>query len=380
MSCRSGLSHNPGLYIHVPFCRSKCRYCGFYSVTSVDSIPGYIEALCNEMEMYQGIFGTFDTVYFGGGTPTVLPPHTIETILAGVRKSFALTDNPEITVEANPQDLDMTMLTSLFDCGVNRLNIGVQSFNDDILSFLGRRHTVATVRSALDNARLVGFTNIGIDLMYAIPHQSIEEWFATLDQALMAAPEHISCYELTIDTGTPLKIELESGAISLPDEDLQFDFFIKTSERLENAGYVHYEVSNFAGKLNLASRHNRKYWDHVPYLGLGPSAHSFLHNRRWWNHRSLSRYLDDLHKAKKPVDETETLTDDQLCLEALSLGLRTKKGINLTDFKMKYHVDLLREKNDILARLKDEGLIDIENGTLSPTRFGLAVADTLPLI
>jgi oxygen-independent coproporphyrinogen-3 oxidase len=216
--------------------------------------------------------------------------------------------------------------------------------------------------------------------MYAIPRQSIEEWFATLDQALMIAPEHISCYELTIDTGTPLEKELESGAISLPDEDLQFDFFIKTSERLENAGYVHYEVSNFAGKLNLASRHNRKYWDHVPYLGLGPSAHSFLHNRRWWNHRSLSRYLDDLHKAKKPVDETETLTDDQLCLEALSLGLRTKKGINLTDFKMKYHVDLLREKNDILARLKDEGLIDIENGTLSPTRFGLAVADTLPLI
>lgn len=380
MSRDSKVSHNPGLYIHVPFCRSKCRYCTFYSVTSVDAIPDYIEALCREMEMYRGIFDTFDTVYLGGGTPSVLPLYAIEKILSEVQKHFTFTDDPEITLEGNPQDLDMQILTSLRDCGINRLNIGVQSFDDPILSFLGRRHTSATAESALSNARHAGFTNIGVDLMYGIPGQSIEQWFATLDHALRHTPEHLSCYELTIDANTPLGKQLEQGTISLPDEELQSDFFIKTSEHLEYAEYVHYEVSNFARILTLASRHNQKYWHHTPYLGLGPAAHSFLNNRRWWNHRSLSKYIDNLRQGETPVEDTEHLTSDELKLEALYLGLRTQSGIDLADFKTTYGEDILSEKKDIITGLVDAGLVIISQGRLCPTRRGMAVADSLSLI
>ena len=380
MARDSEVSHNPGLYIHVPFCRSKCGYCTFYSVTSVDAIPDYVRALCKEMEMYHGLFDTFDTVYLGGGTPSVLPPRAIEEILTSIRKNFTLKPDSEITIEGNPQDLDIPMLTSLFECGINRLSIGVQSFNDDILSFLGRRHTAATARSVLDNARHAGFTNIGIDLMYGIPGQSIQQWFETLEEGLRSSPEHLSCYELTVDADTPLGKQHQSGIISLPDEELQSDFFLNTSETLEDAGYVHYEVSNFARDLKCSSRHNRKYWNHVPYLGLGPAAHSFLNNRRWWNHRSLPQYISDIRQGKTPVEETEHLTSDELKLEAFSLGLRTQSGINLSDFKTTYGADILSEKKDIIATLVDAGLVIVAFGRLYPTRHGMAVADSLSLI
>jgi oxygen-independent coproporphyrinogen-3 oxidase len=370
----------PGLYIHVPFCRKKCRYCTFYSVPSLDAIPDYIEALSLEMALYCGSFESFDTVYLGGGTPSVLSVNAVEEILTNIRKHFTVMPNSEITLEGNPQDLDMPMLTSLRDLGVNRLNIGVQSFSEDILSFLGRRHTADTARRALDNARRAGFTNIGIDLMYGIPGQDIRQWLATLDEALYHGPEHLSCYELTVETTTPLGKQLESGTISLPDEGLQAEFFINTSELLESSGYLHYEISNFAKDLTLLSRHNLKYWNHTPYLGLGPAAHSFVNNRRWWNHPSISRYIGDLDQGTPPVEATEHLTPDELKLEALYLGLRTRFGIDLAAFATAYGEDILSEKKDLIARLVDEGLVVVNRGRLLPTRRGMAVADALSLI
>jgi oxygen-independent coproporphyrinogen III oxidase len=369
----------PGLYIHIPFCLKKCDYCDFYSVTTVARIPDYIGALSKEMEMVQGQWGAFDTLYLGGGTPSVLAISQVREVLTRIQENFALLPEAEISVEANPGDLDLMYAEGLCEAGVNRLTIGVQSFDQRVLDFLGRRHTVQHAEMAIEASRKAGLDNIGLDLIYGVPGQSLESWLSTLEQALRFEPEHLSCYQLTVEDRTPLGIKVQRGEIAAPGENLQHTFFMKTSEFLEHAGYIHYEVSNFAKDMTWASRHNQKYWDHTPYLGLGPAAHSFQTNRRWWNYRSLDQYVSDLKSGYRPVEEMETLTMEQLGLEALYLGLRTRKGIRLQDFSDRYHMDLWADK-PILARLQEEELVSIRDGYLSPTRAGLAMADSLALI
>ena len=374
----------PGLYIHIPFCITKCPYCDFYSSTSISAIPAFLEALFKEMEMYCNRFNPFDTVYIGGGTPSALSPQQMEDILMSVQKNFDLISNPEITpeitVETNPADLDRSFLESMREIGINRINIGVQSFDEKVLDFLERRHSAKQAISAIEASRKAGFCNIGLDLIYGVPEQGIDSWLDTLKQAVAFSPEHISCYQLTLETKTPLGMRCQAGEFSLPGEELQHEFFMKTSELLEDAGYIHYEVSNFALGTKFTSRHNQKYWDHSPYLGLGPSAHSFQYNRRWWNHPSLDQYLAAINAGNLPIEETEILMIEQLRLEALYLGLRTKKGVSLQDLKNRYDYDLFTEKKEMLDKLQEEGLISIQNGYLYPTQTGLAVADSLSLI
>jgi oxygen-independent coproporphyrinogen-3 oxidase len=371
---------NPGLYIHIPFCLSKCLYCDFYSSTSISAVPDFLNTLFKEMEMYRNRFNPFDTVYIGGGTPSLLSPQQLESILISVQKNFDVISTPEITVETNPADLDQSSLELMREIGISRINIGVQSFDEKILNFLGRRHSVKQANSAIEASRKAGFHNIGLDLIYGVPAQDIESWLDTLKQAVAFSPEHISCYQLTLESKTPLGIRYQAGEFSLPGEELQYEFFMKTSEFLEDAGYIHYEVSNFALGTKYTSRHNQKYWDHSPYLGLGPSAHSFRGNRRWWNHPSLDRYLAAINAGNLPIEETEILTMEQLRLEALYLGLRTKKGVSLQDLKNRYDYDLFTEKKEILDKLEEEGLISIQDGHLYPTQTGLAIADSLSLI
>jgi oxygen-independent coproporphyrinogen-3 oxidase len=370
----------PGLYIHIPFCLSKCPYCDFYSVRSISLLPAFLEALFKEMELYSGRIGPCDSVYIGGGTPSLLNPWQLEAILNKVLENFQLLPNPEITLETNPADLDQASLASIRALGINRLTIGCQSFDQAILAFLGRRHSANQAIDAIEAACSAGFANIGLDLIYGIPGQGMDAWMDTLRRALSFAPAHLSCYQLTVEPETLLGISYRQGAFSLPDEILQYDFFIKTAEMLEDAGYVHYEVSNFARDMTLASRHNQKYWDHTPYLGLGPSAHSFAANQRWWNYRSVDRYIAALKSGQLPVEASEGLTMEQLQLEALYLGLRTKKGIHLKDYAARYCLDLLAQKGDRLTTLQGAGLIAMEDGYLYPTRTGLAVADSLALI
>ncbi len=370
----------PGLYIHIPFCFSKCHYCDFYSSTSLSAIPDFLHALFKEMEMHRSRFNSFDTVYIGGGTPSLLSPRDMENILISARENFHLISDTEITVETNPADLNRSFLESIRESGINRINVGVQSFDEKVLGFLGRRHSVKQAFSAVEASRKAGFDNIGLDLIYGVPDQDIDSWLNTLRQALVLSPEHISCYQLTLEPRTPLGMRCQAGELTVPGEELQYQFFMKTSGFLQDAGYIHYEVSNFARNEERASRHNRKYWDHSPFLGLGPSAHSFLCNQRWWNHRSLDRYLASINTGNLPIEETETLTMEQLRLEALYLGLRTKKGISLQGFKNQYHYDLLIEKKKILATLEEVGFISIEDGCLRPTPTGLAIADSLSLI
>jgi oxygen-independent coproporphyrinogen-3 oxidase len=370
----------PGLYIHIPFCIRKCDYCDFYSVTALASMPDFIDSLIEEIGMHREAFECFDTVYLGGGTPSILPPNQIERILNAVRMNFNLLENTEITMEANPGDLDLAYLASLRNLGVNRLNIGVQSFNDEVLKFLGRRHSVGQALSAIEDARKAGFSNLGLDLIYGVPEQQVTSWLETLTQAISLLPEHLSCYQLTVEPHTPLGKRYNQKELSLPSEDLQYEFFMMTSEILEDAGYVHYEVSNFAKGMAFASRHNQKYWDHTPYLGLGPAAHSFLNNQRWWTHRSVDRYLSAIKNGAKPIEGTEILSLEQLQLEALYLGLRTKKGICIQEFSEKYSWNILAEKEKPFAELQQEGLVILENGFVYPTRNGLALSDSLALI
>jgi oxygen-independent coproporphyrinogen-3 oxidase len=369
-----------GLYIHIPFCLSKCPYCDFYSSTSISAIPDFLNGLFIEMERYRHRFDPFDTVYLGGGTPSLLSSEQLEDILTNVRKNFDLRSNTEITLEANPADLNRPLIQSMREIGINRINIGVQSFNQKSLGFLGRRHSVRQAISAIEDSRKAGFQNMGLDLIYGVLDQDMASWLETLNQAAAFLPEHLSCYQLTLEAKTPLGRRQLAGEFSTPGEELQYEFFMKTSQFLADAGYIHYEVSNFAKGMEHFSRHNQKYWDHSPYLGLGPSAHSFQSNQRWWNHCSLDQYLALINAGILPVQETESLTMEQLRLEALYLGLRTRKGISFQDFKNRYHSDLPSEKNEILKKLEKEGFIAIQNGRLYPTPTGLAIADSLSLI
>jgi len=412
-----------GLYIHIPFCLSKCPYCGFYSLGKSDLIDAFVEALLEEVRLVsvqtlgrppgerdknpplpagerrefspeiplpsgergrirgkEGVLLFFDTVYLGGGTPSVLPLNQTTKILNQIHKYLSLKECNEITFEINPGDGNLGYFQGLSDSGINRLNLGVQSFDDGILKFLGRRHTADQARRSLDLARKSGFRNLGLDLIYGIPGQSIDSWLKTLKTALTYSPEHLSCYELTLEENTPFAMEVQKGIFTLPKEENQREFFLRTSEFLEDKGYFHYEVSNFARGEKFFSRHNQKYWDHTPYLGLGPSAHSFNGVRRWWNHRSAEKYIAALAGGHPPVDSFEDLTMEQRMLERVYFGMRTRKGIDLKEFRREFKVDLESEKAKILSLLKEEGLILVQKGVLSTTRTGLAVADRLALI
>ncbi|MGI6387574.1 MAG: radical SAM family heme chaperone HemW [Desulfomonilia bacterium] len=376
----TGRAHIPGLYIHFPFCRSKCGYCDFYSVTETSLISSFLEALSMEAALYREEFTAFDTVYLGGGTPSLMAPDQVEALLEMVLDTFTILANAEITMELNPADLTREDLRVLRRAGINRVNIGVQSFHDRELQFLGRRHDQRQAMKALEWAGSAGFDNIGLDLIYNLPHQSLEDWRASLMQAIALRPAHLSCYELELKADTPLGRKLGQRGHGRGSEDLAREFFIKTSGVLEDAGYIHYEVSNFAAGMDKASQHNRKYWDHTPYLGLGPAAHSFEGASRWWNRSSLQSYLADLSRRERPVEGREDLGPQELAMEALFLGLRTRDGIDLDRYARLYGRDLMRENRRQLEEWSRLGLVEIASRRIRPTRSGMAVADALAVM
>ena len=325
-------------------------------------------------------FGTFDTIYFGGGTPSLLDARDVDAILSAVHRSFPITSHPEITIEINPADRDISWFRALRRLGVNRLNIGIQSLDDGDLSFLGRRHTSDEAVAAIDLSATAGFENVGFDLIYSLPGQTLPSWQKTLDRAVSCRPAHLSCYELTIEKGTPLAMRYEQHELTRPDETRQGDFFEFTSSYLQQAGYLHYEVSNFARKEAFLSRHNRKYWDRTPYLGLGPSAHSYLRETRRWNDASLESYLAALSSARTPPGGEETLTADQMRLEDLFLGLRTREGIDLRTWMERYGYDLREKRTEMIADMIREGCLTFDGNRIRPTCKGFAVADRLAVM
>jgi oxygen-independent coproporphyrinogen-3 oxidase len=340
-------------------------------VTATGEVDAWLASLGQEIALYKDRFSRFGSLYIGGGTPTCLKERQIAALFEVLHKHFRFSAHAEITIEANPDDIDGPRAASLKSLGINRLSLGVQSFDDGELAFLRRRHTAAGAENALAAATGVGFSNIGIDLMYGLPGQTQETWLATLERALSFNPAHLSCYELTPEGETPLSSMVETGRILLPDEEAGRDFFLITSRFLEAHGFTHYEVSNFAAR-RLYCRHNQKYWRHVEYLGLGPAAHSFDGTGRWWNHRSLERYRETLNRGERPVEGEELLSPEQLELERIYLGLRTRRGVRLPSLR--------KESLPVVRELKKAGLVTIRGDRLCPSRLGYLVADSLPLL
>ncbi len=392
-----------GLYIHLPFCVTKCPYCDFFSITDRSRRRELAGAIGAEAAREAGKFGAFDTLYLGGGTPSCLELELIEGLVEGLPEVGA----GERTVELNPEDVTGELLRGLLDLGFNRISLGVQSFHDDELAFLGRRHRAAKARWAVEAARRAGFAELSLDLMYGLSRGgSAGRWRRSLETALSFDPEHLSCYGLTLAEGTPFHRREARGELTLPDDETAADLFLMTSGLLRGRGYEHYEVSNFAlrradadnfdfdldstpraetqrpgsadeppsgGWKPHRSRHNGKYWRHVPYLGLGPSAHSFDGRRRWWNVASVDEYIERAGRGERAAAGEEVLTEEQLRLEALYLGFRTSDGVPL---------DLVRDTGGwegVVERLVAEGLVRVEGERLIPTVRGFLVADGLPL-
>jgi len=364
----------PGLYVHVPFCVSKCRYCDFFSVTDRARVRDWLTAINQEARLYGDNFGTFDTLYIGGGTPSCLSDPELAVLLDVLRRHCSLAPQTEVTLEANPDDLSPARLEHFISLGINRLSLGIQSFNDRELQFLGRRNSARQNHQALRWVRSRDGLQLAVDLIYGVPGQTLAGWLDALRQVLTYRPEHLSCYQLTVEAGTPLAAMQQQGLIEPLAEEAGAEFFLQTSDYLAGNGYEHYEISNFAINRRQRSRHNCKYWSHAPYLGLGPAAHSFQNGVRWWNVPSLEQYCQALLSGRTPTQDREVLTAEQIRLEALFLGLRTTDGIPL---------QLLGESSQArtaLSTLQASGLVRLDRTRIVPTQKGFAVADSLPLL
>lgn len=324
---------NTALYIHVPFCIKKCPYCDFYSVATLSLKERFVDALLTEISLREDPQSAIDTIYFGGGTPSLLAPREVESILSRVRDHFNLATDCEITLEVNPGTVGPGYFDEIRRFGVNRLNMGVQSLCDEKLGFMDRIHSAEAAGQALRAARRAGFDKLGFDLIFGLPGETETVWRKDLDRALEFHPEHLSCYILTYEPGTPMYKSLEAGRISPLGDETVAALFKFTSTYLAAHGYLHYEISNFAAGPAHRSRHNRKYWNLVPYLGFGPSAHSFDGTRRSWNHADVRRYGEELGQGVLPVAETEILTREQVLIEMVMLGLRTSEGIDIKAFE-----------------------------------------------
>lgn len=349
-------------------------------MTGTKDQDSFVRSLIMEAQLYCGEFSDFDTFYVGGGTPSVLAIDDMKRIIKPLEGLFSFAAQRESTIEVNPGDASLAHLRALRELGFNRISLGVQSWDDGLLALLGRRHTAEEAEMALVRCRRAGFDNISIDLIYAIPGQNRRTWENTLRKTISFDPEHLSCYELTIDRETPLGALVESGSISRVDEAERAEFFLATAEFLAVAGFEQYEASNFARSVSLRCRHNMKYWNHAAYLGLGPAAHSFNGKKRWANHRSLALYITALEEQCRPVADEETLGNDELMLEALFLGMRTIDGIKIDQFNHRFHRDLLGESGDRIGCLQKEGFLILEEGSLKPTTKGLLMADSLALL
>ena len=369
-SCAPAAQGHAGLYVHVPFCLSKCPYCAFSSTVDRSRAGDWLTAIGDEARHHARSFRSFDSLYVGGGTPSCLGAEALTRLLGTLRASFELPPGAELTVEVNPGDASPALLRRLRELGVTRLSLGVQSLDDRVLRVLGRRHDAAQALASFRSARDAGFATIGVDLIYGVPGQSRASWRQTLERVVGLGPEHLSCYMLTREAGTPLDEAVTAGRLRACSEELLARRFRETSALLRSAGYAHYEVSNFARGPEHRSRHNGKYWRHVPYLGLGPAAHSFSGRERWWNLSSLDEYLAALAAGHAPVGGRETLDAAALELEALALGLRTAEGIPSV---------LVRHAMPELDGLRARGWLCRREERWAPTPEGLLFADRMAL-
>ena len=359
------------LYIHIPFCRSKCGYCDFISYGGLeDIIPTYIDALSNELRMRAlGNRQSVATIYFGGGTPSLLNTTQIGKMIDTCRKYFQMEKNAELTLEANPGSTTPQWLSTIRDIGFNRLSLGFQSLGDNDLRLLGRIHSAGQALEAYTWARQAGFENINIDLIYGLPAQTLKQWQRILSSALSLAPEHLSLYPLTLEEATPLGQAVESGSIPAPDPDMAAEMYQYAEESLSGVGYEHYELSNWSLPGN-ACRHNLTYWENRPYLGLGAGAHSFINGYRVANSARPEEYISNLESGKLPQAEKEFINPALELSETIILGLRLVNGIELNDIKLRFGIDMSVIYQSEIDELKESGLLERDVSTLRLTQRG----------
>ena len=355
-----------GLYVHVPFCLTRCGYCDFNAHAGLDELKSpYVEALQREADTtaadWMGV--RFASIFLGGGTPTTLPASAIERLLGHLRDRFDVDPAAEVTCEANPDTVDRLSLAGLRAAGVTRLSLGVQSFDPATLAALERIHSPKSARHAYADARAAGFDDVNLDLIYGADGEAVDGWRRTLDEAVALEPDHLACYALTIEPGTPLGAKVAAGVVPAPDPDLQAEMFEHTCERLAKAGYRHYEVSNWA-LPGRESVHNLGYWEGRAYLGLGAGAHSFRGRRRWWNLRPPARYIGLAAKGSSPVGGEEHLTEEEARLEHVLLGIRSADGLPSGDVPA-----------EAARMLVDRGLATIERDRLALTERGMLLAN-----
>ncbi len=367
-----------GLYVHVPFCSSVCPYCDFaVTIAGADRRGAYLEALDREIELAARHDLHFDTVYFGGGTPSSLARESLEEILSTIAKHLILEPDTALHLEINPDDVSRESAAAWRDLGFSFASLGVQSFDDDALGFLGRTHNAASARRAAETLLEAGFPTVSVDLIFGLPNQSADFWRRQLEIVLSLGVQHLSCYQLTIHDGTIFGRRKARGELSELADDDQAELYLLSHEILGAAGWLGYEVSNFAAGAGHRSRHNMKYWDHTPYLGLGPSAHSLVGRRRWWNLRKLRLWTAAIENHRSAIEGQEELSDAELFFEAVMLGLRTSEGIDRDALRQRFGADVARFDETAVERLADTGHLVLDGPGIQPTPTGMAVAEGL---
>ena len=367
-----------GLYVHVPFCRSKCQYCDFYSLPCKDDklMDGYLDAVCAHIKEAGALAPNHkvDTVYFGGGTPSFFGAEGMAVILTTIRRNFDVDNNAEITFEANPDSISEKLLHRLRAEGFNRVSLGIQCDDDEILKKLGRPHTYAQAVTAYQRIRKAGYRNVSVDLMYGLPGQTLADWQETLDNVLKLLPEHISCYGLKVEEGTPL-YEYKDAA-NLPGDDLQADMYLAAVEMLRSRGYRQYEISNFARK-GLYSRHNMKYWTGGEYLGFGPSASSDFAGKRFTLSRDLQAYIQGIRDGGEVMEDVQDIPLRERAGEYLMLRLRTSAGIAADEYERMFLLPF-EPLSKILAEQRALGYVGVnDQGRWYLTPKGYLISNTI---
>ena len=365
-------------YIHIPFCDHKCIYCDFYSIITSDNIPSFLVSLKEEIDYYASKYSSsrlLTSIYFGGGTPSLMEPEYLEEIITSIKNNFEVSDSAEVTMETNPGTVDKEKLNEFKEAGINRISIGIQSFHEDELEFLTRVHDSETAMNTVLDAADVGFDNISIDLIFNLPGQTKEKWLSNLKRAVKLPITHISAYSLILERGTILNKMFLDGKVVLEDDDHDADLYESTVEFLTANGFYQYEVSNFT-KRGYECDHNNAYWHYRDYIGFGTSAHSFINGKRWWNYSSLKKYIYEIDKNGNAMANYEKLSEEQMHNEYVMLSLRSS-GIDLANYRQRFNDDWIVRNNSYLQKLKGEKLILIDNNSIKLSKNGYFVCDEI---
>lgn len=370
----NSIIENIGLYVHIPFCRSKCRYCGFYSrpVENYD-VERLIASVITELDNYSRV-DSVQTVYIGGGSPSCLPAKELLKLIRYIQNRWKATE--EFTMECNPGQVNFEMLREIRNLGVNRISIGAQSFNQSELEFLGRTHNVDDIFKAVTSAKKAGFENISIDLIFAIPGSTISSWRQNLLQATRLGVSHISTYSLSYEDGTILKQQLDTGAIQVVDEETDRAMYELAIKMFESGGFEHYEISNFA-KPGFRCRHNMRYWQNKPYIGVGPAAASCIGNRRTKNIADIDKYIQAIETNNSAAEEVVILSAGDIASETAVLNLRTADGIDIEDYKQRHGLDVCDVFAEPINRYRKLDFIAMEQNSVHLTKKALPIADTI---